>query len=122
MEVLDIIAQDAKRSGKRPADVLTGVMIALDRRNAKLLHDNKSVAIIEPLDEGRTEYEVHLFTVDNPMSLVRSVKNLGSQIRSVPKLERVYGKANPEVIKMLKVAGFPVAQSDKKEFNWMAKA
>lgn len=118
----EIIAADCERTGHRVGAVMHGVMTALDKRGAKLFHDNKSVAIIEPIGKSKTDFEVHLFTADAALGLVRSVKSLGEQIRGVPQLERVYGQAEPQVIEMLRVAGFPVEKSDKKDFNWMSEA
>lgn len=118
----EVIVQDCERSGYRPGAVLHGVAVAMDKRGAKLFHDSKSVVILEPIGKSSKSFEVHLFTVDPPLPLVRSLQKIGDQIRRVPGLEKVYGQAEPQVIKMLRASGFPVEESDLKDFNWMARA
>jgi hypothetical protein len=118
----EVIAADAERSGQRLGAVLHGLAVAMDKHKAKMFHDNKSVVILEPIKGSQTDFEVHLFTADSPMGIVRSVQRITQQIAAVPKLERVYGQAKPQVIQMLRTSGLQVEKSDKKDYNWMAKA
>ena len=122
MSPQEIIAKDCERTGHRVGAVMHGIAVAFDKRGAKLFHDGKSVVILEPIGQSKMDFEVHLFTVDSPLGIVRSVRRIGDQIRQVPSLEKVYGDAEPQVVQMLRTAGFPVENSDRKEFNWMARA
>ncbi len=118
----EIVAADCERTGHRVGAVMHGVMMALDK-GGKIFHDNKSVVVLEPLGKSKKDFEVHLFTVDASLGLVRSVQKIIEQIRQVPGLERVYGDAeDPQVIKMLRTTGLDVQESDKKNFTWMAEA
>jgi len=79
--------------------------------------------VLEPIGKSKSEFQVHLFTVDSPVGLVRSVKAIVAQIEQVPGLERVYGDAkDKQVIQMLRTAGVAVQKSDKPKFTWMAEA
>lgn len=118
----EVISADAERNGKRPGAALHGVSVAMDKRKAKLFHDGKSVVILDPINGSKTDFEVHLFTADSPLGITRSVQRITQQIAAVPKLERVYGKAEQQVIRMLRNSGLAVERSDKKDYNWMAKA
>ena len=119
----EILVADAERNGKRPGAVMGGVAMAMDKRGAQLLHDNKSVVILEPIEKSKKDFQVHLFTADSPVGLVRSVQAMVNQIKQIPSLERVYGDTkDKQVIQMLKTAGVSVQDSDKSQFTWMAKA
>ena len=118
----EVIIQDCERTGHRIGAVMHGVAKALDH-GAKLFHDDKSVVVLEPIGKSQREYKVHLFTVDSPVGLVRSVRKIVAQIAAIPKLQRVYGNAkDPQVIKMLRTAGVAVQKPDKEGFTWMAEA
>lgn len=119
----EIIAADCERTGHRVGAVMHGVMKAMDKAGAQVLHDNKSVVILEPIEKSKKDFKVHLFTVDSPLGVVRSVQKIVAQIQQVPGLERVYGNAkDPQVIQMLRTAGVAVQKPDKKDYTWMAEA
>lgn len=122
MEVLDIIEQDARKNGKRPADVMTGVMIAIDKRKAKLLHDNKSVVILEPINGKQNSFDLHLFTADTPMGVANSAKNFLRQIYAMNGVQKVYGTTkNQQLIRLLKMTGVNVQESDLDGYTWMTE-
>lgn len=119
----EILVADAERNGKRPGAVMGGVAMAMDKHGAKLLHDNKSVVILEPIEKSKKDFQVHLFTADSPVGVVRSVQRLKQKVFSTPGLEAIYGNTkDKQVIQMLKTAGLSVQDSDKSHFTWMAKA
>lgn len=122
MEIAEIIASDAQRNGKRPADVLTGVMIALDKRKAKLFHDQKTLAIIEPIGKKDNEFQIHLFTADAPGGLLKSAKVLFQQVSSIPGIQKLYSNfENDKIKKLLEMIGVDLMESDRKDFNWMTE-
>lgn len=119
----EVVVADAQRNGKPPGPIMGGIAQAIDNKGAKVLHDGKSVVVIEPIEKSKKDFQVHLFTADSPIGLVRSVRNMVAQIQQMPGLERVYGDAkDPQVIQMLRTAGVAVQKSDKPKFTWMAKA
>ena len=119
----EVVIADAQRNGKPPGAVMGGIALAIDTKGAQVMHDNKSVVVLEPIGKSKSEFQVHLFTVDSPIGLVRSIKSIVAQIEQVPGLERVYGDTKDEqVIQMLRTAGVAVQKSDKPKFTWMAEA
>lgn len=119
----EIVVADAQRNGKPPGPIMGGIARAIDKKGAKVLHDGKSVVVVEPIEKSKKDFQVHLFTADSPIGLVRSVRNMVGKIQKMPGLERVYGDAkDPQVLQMLRTAGVDVQKSDKSKFTWMAKA
>lgn len=122
MNIADIIAADAEQGGKRPGDVLHGVMVAVDKRKAKLLHDNKTVVILDPIDAKAGEYDVHLFTVDTPQGLATSGMKLVQQAKNTPELRKAYfSSTSSQIARLLRMAGVQLTKADKKGFAWMAE-
>ena len=118
----EVVIQDCERTGHRVGAVMYGIARAVDN-GAKIFHDNKSVVVLEPIEKSEGDFQVHLFTVDSPSGLVRSIQKIVAQIQAVPNLNRVYGNAkDPQVIKMLRTAGVAVQKPDKDGFTWMAEA
>jgi hypothetical protein len=122
MTPVEILSAEAERNGKRPGALLHGISVAIDERNAVLLHDAGSVVLLDPIDKSRKKYSVHLATVDSPMGVVRSVQKLRPKIFSTPGLEWIYGDTkDQQVIRMLRTAGYQVLKSDDPNYTWMAK-
>jgi hypothetical protein len=123
MSPQEVVIADAQRNGKSPGVVMGGIALAIDTKGARVMHDNKSVVVLEPIEKSKSDFQVHLFTVDSPVGLVRSVKSIVAQIEQIPGLERVYGDTkDKQVIQMLRTAGVAVQKSDKPKFTWMAEA
>lgn len=120
MEIVDIISQDARRHGKRPGAVLTGVSIAAANRKAKLLHQDKTVAILEPLDESGTNYMLHMFTADSLDGFLNSIRVLFDQVHELPGAQRLYASIkNKKLMSLAKDLGINIQPSDREGFNWM---
>ncbi len=120
MEIAEIIAEDAIRQGVMPGAMLTGVSIAVDKRKAKLLHDDKTVFILEPIDGNQNEVEVHLFTADEPQGLARSAQRLAKKMKDMPGIQKAYSTFNDQKIeRLLRAIGVKLQKSDKKGFTWM---
>jgi len=118
----EIITQDAERAGQRPGAVLHGVAVAVDKKKAALLQDNKSLVVLEPIGKSKHEYSAHLFTADAPAGLVRSMIALRNQMRRSTKFKKIYSDSlDQKILKLLETAGFNVQKSDKKDFKWMAE-
>lgn len=122
MEIVDIIAADAKRHGKMPGAVLTGLSIAVDRRGAKIFHDNKTIAVLDPIDGSKNEFEAHMLTADNAAGFKASSQILFNQVREMPGVQKVYAKFNSEkLVELAKMVGANIKKSDKKGFTWMTE-
>ena len=122
MEIVDIITADAERHGKRPGAVLTGLSIAVDRRGAKILHDNKTIAVLDPIEGSEHEFEAHMLTADNAAGFKASCQVLFDQVRDMPGAQKIYAKfENPKLVELAKMVGANIEKSDKKGFTWMTE-
>ena len=119
----EIISQDCERTGYRVGAVMHGILDAVQKRSAIVFQDNKTVIVLDPLKKGSHDFETGLFTVDSPIGLVRSLKNmLANEGPKLPAHTTLYGgNEDPQILRMIKQAGFPLEKADKPHFVWMAK-
>ena len=118
MKPTEIITADAKRNGVNPAPILNKLGRLLNNKEAIMLQSRNSVLIVQKIGKGIAE--LHLYTTDNQMGLVRALREFIKKIRSSG-LDAVYGKAdNPQIIQMLKALDVEVIDSDLPEYNWKA--
>ena len=118
MQASEIITQDAHQHGVDPSGVLNFVHQRIQSGKGSILQHGDSILLITHLDQG--DAEVHLYTVESPLALVKSLKNFLHILQQTP-IQRIYGKAdNPGILKMLEMIGLSVQHSDRPEYNWMA--
>ena len=118
MKASEIIRQDAEQHGVDPDRVLTFIGERVENGQASILQNGDSVLLLTKIGSG--DVELHLYTLEQPMALMKSLKHFISIIERTP-IRRVYGKAdNPGIIKMLESIGVDVQESDRPEYNWMA--
>ena len=119
MRPSEIIKQDIDSHGQDSSMALMAINQAVQSGNAILLHDNKSVLFL--LRFAPRIVELHLYTVDSPLSMVQSLKTFIQKIKQSD-IKAVYGKADsPQIIRLLKSIGVPVEDSNIPKFNWMAR-
>jgi hypothetical protein len=115
----EIIMADAKRQGVDPKVILDTCAKLIKNKLATIIQDNNSVLLLTFID--RQDVELHLFTVDPPLTLAKSLMGFIRTIKE-SELRRVYGKAdNSGILEMLKRIGVNIMESDKPQFNWMAE-
>ena len=115
----EIIKQDIARNGQDPAKALAAINTAVQTGHAILLHDNNSVLFL--LRFAPNMVELHLYTMDSPLSMVQSLKVFIQKIKQSD-IKAVYGKADsPQIVRLLKSIGVPVKDSNIPKFNWMAR-
>ena len=118
MKPTEIITADAKRNGVNPAPILNKLGRLLNNKEAIMLQSGNSVLIVQKIGKGIAE--LHLYTADNQMGLVRALREFIKKIRSSG-LDAVYGNAdNPQIIEMVKALGVNVIDSDLPGYNWKA--
>ena len=119
MTPTEIITNDAKKRGIDPAQAVNNVAALIKNHSATLLHHGNTLLLLRGI--GNNSVELHLFTEDNPLSLLKALKAFVINIRH-SKLDKVYGDADNEgVIQLLKKADVDVLPSDLAKYNWMAK-
>lgn len=113
-----IITLDCQRLGVDPRMALDATSKLVKSGIASLMHQNNSVLLLTFIN--KSDVELHLFTVDTPLTLMKSLAEFINTIRH-SEIRRVYGKADNEgILDMLKRLGVNVVPSDKEEYNWMA--
>lgn len=118
MQASEIIKKHAEKQGADPEQFLKVVAYLVQNKQVILLKENDSVLLIKKI--GPDEAELHLFTEDLPLTLVKSLKKFLGQLQNSD-LKVVYGQAdNPEIIGLMKRIGANIQDSDKQQYNWMS--
>ena len=118
MKSSEIITADLEAKGTDPQEALQLINTALKSNKAILLQENDSVLFLLRISKG--DVELHLFTVDSPLKMAKSIIGFVKKIKASD-IQRVYGKAdNPQIVQMLKNLDVPVTDSDNPKYNWMA--
>lgn len=115
----EIIKADAEKRGLDSAQTINSIAALIKNHSATLLHHGNTLLLLRGI--GKDAVELHLFTEDSPLSLLKALHVFVKNIR-YSKLDKVYGKAdNDGILKLLSKAGVDVMQADLPQYNWMAK-
>lgn len=118
MKPTEIIKADAIKKGVNPAPILNKYARLLKNKDAILMQSGNTILYLRKIDKGLAE--LHLYTVDQPMSLVKALKEFITKIRRSD-LVAVYGMAdNSQIIQVLRSLGVDVIESDLPQYNWKA--
>ena len=118
MTPTEIIFADCKRNGVDPNIMAQYVAGMIQEKKGVLLSANNSLLLITFL--GDDTAELHLFTADTPLTLMKSLTEFINDIKQ-SELKRVYGDSdNEEILNLLRRLGIDVMESDREGFNWMA--
>jgi hypothetical protein len=85
-----------------------------------MLKENNTVAVLISIGEGIVE--AHLFSVDSPLTMARSLKIILDELKR-SHLKRMYSNVDEDTHKTLALVhkfGVETQQSDKPEYIWMA--
>ena len=114
----EIIASDAERNNLDPKILMGYVAKTIKEDKGVLLTANNSLLLITFMGEDNAE--LHLFTADPPLTLMKSLTQFVQEIKQSD-LKRVYGDSdNQEILELLRRLGIDVMESDMEGFNWMA--
>ena len=120
MTPTEIITKDATKRGVNPTQAINSIASMLKRKNATLLQHSNTVLLLRVIDNNAAD--LHLFTEDSPLTLLKALKVFVVNIKQTKKLDRVYGNAdNQGILKLLEKAGVDILLSDLPQYNWMAK-
>ncbi len=114
----EIITADAQQHGIDPQKVLAFVHDHIVKGHANLTQANNTLLFIIHL--GQSAAEVHLYTVDNSVTVAKSIIHFIKILKQSP-IKVLYGKAdNPGIIVMMQKLGLDVQHSNMPQYNWMA--
>ena len=119
MRASEIIANDPQTQKVGAAKVLAGISKLTQSGRAIILQSQNTVLVLIAIGEGLAE--LHIYSVDKPAGIGAAMKDFEQKIRSSD-LKRVYGSASldSQIIRLMKIMGYQVMESDKPNYRWMA--
>ena len=118
MNASEIISQYAQELGFDPQVALNEVKKIMDTPDGHIVKQNDSVFVLQRIDKGVSG--VHLFTADNPQTLVASVQGVLKQLKDAG-ISKIYGEEqDKKLADVLSQLGIQVEQSDIPDYAWSA--
>lgn len=117
MKPTEIITADSQRRGSDNTKELVLVNQLIKKNNALLLQANNTIIVLAPIDNGKVE--MHLYTADNPLKLMKSAIELEKKIKQSEIEFIYYQETNPQITEMLRRLDLVVEKSDLPEYDWM---
>ena len=117
MKPTEIITADAQRRNNDPAQALQLANMLIKKHNGLLLQANNTVILLAPIGERKAE--MHLYTTDNPLKLMKSSIELEKKIKDSDIDFIYYQETNPQVTEMLRRLDLTVEKSDLPNYDWM---
>lgn len=119
MTPTEIITADMEKHGNNPVPFLKALTNAIKAKAVILMQENNSVLMLRRLGEGAVE--LHLFTVDSPLKVAKSLIQFIKKIRNSD-IKVVYGADEPtQTLQLLKNLDVEIMPSDNPKYKWMAK-
>jgi len=119
MTPTEIITADMEKHGNNPVLFLKALTNAIKAKVVILMQENNSVLMLRRLGEGAVE--LHLFTVDSPLKVAKSLIQFIKKIRASD-IKVVYGADEPtQTLQLLKNLDVQIMPSDNPKYKWMAK-
>jgi ABC-type dipeptide/oligopeptide/nickel transport system ATPase component len=119
----EIITQEGQRIGYDADIVLRKINKLVQGKAGIILQKNDSVLLLISIAKGIVE--AHIFTMDNPSSVMDSLKYFKDKILESD-IKAVYFKENDsrkdqlqKTLQLLKKFGLNVQQSNMKRYDWM---
>ena len=118
----EIIIQDSERNGVDGQQLLNGIAQQVNDNKAAVIQKNDSVLVMSVIGEQPHSFALHLFTLDSPLSLAKSLTSFVKTIRQMQGIQNVYGDTeNKQLLALLSHIGVDVLDSDLEGYTWMAK-
>lgn len=123
MKPTEIIRQSIKNDGNDPEPDLQALVLAKKHDALRILQENNTVLVLLKIGQG--DVEMHLYSVDKPLSMAKSLIHFIKKIRSTD-IKTVYGTQDSlgrldQTLKLLQGMNVEVLPSDKPKYQWMAK-
>ena len=122
MKASEIILQDSERNGVDGQQLLNGIAAAVKSKQSIVLQENDSVLVMSHMQGKPHNFSLHLFTMDAPLTLAKSITTFIKKIRGMEGGQNVYGDTdNQQLLALLKRLGVDVLDSDLEGYTWMAE-
>jgi len=119
MKATEIIMQDAQNNGVDGTILLQYLHQQMFNHKTVLLQENKSVLSLTKIDNG---VSVHLYSLDSPIILMKSLVSFLKKIRNMPQVKVIYGDTkNESILRLLGMIGLNVEPSNLPKYTWMAR-
>lgn len=114
----EIIANDPATQKVGAAKVLTAISRLLKSGQGIILQRRNTVMLFIAIDKHVAE--VHIYSVDKPVAMGVAMKYFLQKAQE-SEISRVYGSAplNSPIMKLVRMMGIPVVESDRKNYSWM---
>jgi hypothetical protein len=109
-----------KESPEDVQQVLQALVQLNEQGKLFMLQENNTVAVL--ISIGENIVEAHLFSVDKPLIMARSLKTILEELKR-SHLDRMYSNVDddtPKLLALMQNFGIKAVQSDKPEYVWMA--
>ena len=117
MTPTEIITADSKRRNTDSTKELLFVNQLIKKHNGLLLRANNTVILLVPIKDSKAE--LHLYTADNPLKLMKSVIELEKKIKNSNIEFIYYQETNPQITEMLRRLDLTIEKSDLPDYDWM---
>ena len=122
MKASEIILQDSERNGVDGQQLLNGIASQIKNNQAAIIHKNNSVLTMSHIGSQPRSFALHLFTLDSPLTLAKSLTSFVKTIRQMEGVQSVYGDTdNKQLLDLLRHLGVDVLESNLEGYTWMAK-
>ena len=117
MKPSEIIKKSAAQEGIGPYRLASNISKLLGKKLAILMQENDTIFLIIRLGDGLVE--LHIYTQDNPQTLVNSISNFLKKIKS-SQIKKIYGIAfkNPDIMNAFQSLGLNIQKSDVPKYSW----
>lgn len=109
-----------KESPENVQETMMGLAQLNEQGKLFMLQENNTVAVLISIGDGIVE--AHLFSVDKPLVMARSLKIILEELKR-SHLQRMYSNVDedtPKILALMQNFGIKPVQSDKPEYVWMA--
>ena len=120
MKPTDIIRANAQQQGVSPEAVVGGVGKAIQEKRSFIIQENDTVLVATLIGPGTID--LHMFTMDPPMTLVKSIAKALEQIKRARFIHVIYVQSkDPQIKRLMDLAGWQPQHSDKLGYDWMIR-
>ena len=114
----EIIANDPESKKAGPVKVLASIAKLTASGEAILLRSKNTVLLVIKIAPETAE--LHLYSVDSPVAIGMAMKDFHDKLVKSD-VKRVYGSApaGSPIVRLMRMMGFEMMESDNPKYSWM---